>query len=361
MKRLFILFLVSFLGIILIQLFGGMLMAVTPLNFKLEVVIAAMLVQIFLYGLSIYTLVKSFKIAGDWKVKLFKTVNFLFSLLLTLIIVSYLYATCMVFVDGHKYFNKADLATIPSTAVKAKVNSLVDYNGMSKEFILSLRTGNIDSNFLKNTDYKPNQEVWNELQDKGYWFSLDRSICFDKNTDCKRKLKGVSVLSRVINNPMILVAPVMIATYHLDEKLPVCSDEGLKLLPQSVYIDTVNSKIIAVYKGTPTLIKCKYLQLSGLNARDFGFEWAKVNDAQNIYFPFKKNISKKIYNFKDAIVPGSYCEEGDAKCNVLSPVDDRVVFNVTSFPANIELKLWRTKPVFSSVDSDFNMEIRFVE
>lgn len=361
MKRLVILFLVSFIGILLLQLFGGMLLGVVPFDFKLEAVIAVVLIEAILYVLSIYTLIKSFKISEGRGLKVFRVCNSIFTLLLSLVVLFYISAMCTLFSDAHRYFNKTDLAIIPSTAVKAKVNRLVDYNGMSKDFILSIRSGNIDSNFVKNTGYKPNNEVWKDLQDKGAWFALERSVCYDKNTDCKRKLKGVSAMSRIINNPMILVAPVMIATYHLDEKLPVCSDEGLRLVPQEVYLDTVNTKIIAVYKGTNALLKCKYLQLSGLNARDFGFEWGIVKGSQNVYFPFAKNISKKIYNFQDAVVTGEYCKNSEAKCNVLSPIDDRAVFNVTSFPANIELKLWKKKPVFSFVEPDFNMEIRFIE
>ena len=361
MKRIVTIFIVCILGIVLTQVLGGILFVSSSENFHTLISIIALVLKFIFYLITIYTIVQSKKFTGGVGIKIFKLINWTVTIFLSLFFIGYGILMCVNAVEKVKYYNEKELSTIPNTAVEAKVNSLVDYNGMSKDFILALRSGNIDSNFTKLVNYEPNEEVWSSVEDKGFWFSLERSVCFDKNTDCKRKLKGVSAMSRLINNPMILVAPVMIATYHLDEKLPVCSDEGLKLVPQNVYIDVVNSKIIAVYKGTRTLTKCNYLQLSGLNARDFGFEWGRVSDTQNIKFPYHDNISKKIYQFKDSIVPGNYCEDKDLKCNVLSPVDDKVVFNVTSYPASIELKLWRNKPFSSFTIAEFNMEIRFVE
>lgn len=361
MKRIVIIFIACVLGIILTQVLGGILFVSLPENFHTLISIIALVLKFIFYLITIYTIIQSKKFTNGIKVKVFKIINWLVTVLLSIFFIGYAILMSINAIEKIKYYNQKELSTIPNTAVEATVNPLVDYNGMSKDFILALRSGNIDSNFSKLTNYKPREEVWNSLEDKGGWFSLDRSICFDKNTDCKRKLKGKSAMSRLINNPMILVAPVMIATYHLNENLPVCSDEGLKLIPQNIYIDIINSKIIAVYKGTRTLTKCNYLQLSGLNARDFGFKWAKVSNTQNIKFPYPDNISKKIYQFQDTIIPGNYCENSELKCNVLSPVDDKVVFNITSYPANIELKLWHNKPFSSATKSKFNMEIRFLE
>ena len=361
MKRIVTIFIVCILGIILTQVLGGILFVSLPKNFHTLISIIALILKLIFYAFTIYTIIQSKKFTNGIGTKIFKTINWIITILLSLVFISYAILMSMNAIEKVKYYNKKELSTIPDTAVEAKINPLVDYNGMSTDFILALRNGNIDSNFSKLTNYKPRKEIWSTAEDKGGWFSLERSICFDKNTDCTRKLKGVSAMSRLINNPMILVAPVMIATYHLNENLPVCSDEGLKLIPQNVYIDVINSKIIAVYKGTRTLAKCNYLQLSGLNARDFGFEWAKVSNTQNIKFPYPDNISEKIYQFQDSIIPGNYCENNELKCNVLSPVDDKVVFNITSYPANIELKLWNNKPFSKFTKSKFNMEIRFLE
>ena len=364
MKRNIILLTISILGMFLILFLSSFLSALNSQFLLTIAAITSLGLKIIFFALSIYTLVNTFKLKGGWGVKLFKFINWFFVLLMTLMFIFMIYITAKLIIDNNNYHNTKALEVIPNTAVKAKINPLVDYNGLSKEFILSLRSGNIDSNFATMIDYSPNEQVWEKMEDKGAWFALDKSVCFDNRTDCRRKSQGVSAMSRIINNPMILIAPVMIATYHLDEKLPVCSDEGLRLVPKGLYFDVVNNKIIVIYKGTKALTKCNYLQLSGLNARDVGYEWAKVYKKQNIEFPYQDNIFKKVYQFKDAIVGGSFCEETDkpgVKCNVLYPVDDKVVFRVTSYPANIEFKLWDKKPLPGYKEPAFKFEIRFVE
>ena len=364
MKKNIILLTVSFLGMIITILLSNLLGGVSSTLILTAAAIASLVLKIVFFAIAIYTLVNTFKIKGGWGIKIFKFLNWVYVLFLTLMFVFMIYIAAKLAVDNYNYHNTRALEIIPDTAVKAKINPLVDYNGLSKDFILSLRSGSIDSNFAKMLDYSPNESVWEKMEDKGAWFALDKSVCFDNRTDCRRKAKGVSAMSRIINNPMILIAPVMIATYHLDEKLPVCSDEGLRLVPKGLYLDVVNNKIIVIYKGTKALTKCNYLQLSGLNARDVGYEWAKVYRKQNIEFPYPDNISKKVYQFKDAIVGGSFCEDDKkpgVKCNVLYPVDDKVVFRVTSYPANIEFKIWNKKPVSGHQESEFKFEIRFVE
>lgn len=364
MKKNIILLTVSFLGMIITILLSNLLNGVSSTLILTAAAIASLVLKIVFFAIAIYTLVNTFKIKGGWGIKIFKFLNWVYVLFLTLMFVFMIYIAAKLAVDNYNYHNTRALEIIPDTAVKAKINPLVDYNGLSKDFILSLRSGSIDSNFAKMLDYSPNESVWEKMEDKGAWFALDKSVCFDNRTDCRRKAKGVSAMSRIINNPMILIAPVMIATYHLDEKLPVCSDEGLRLVPKGLYLDVVNNKIIVIYKGTKALTKCNYLQLSGLNARDVGYEWAKVNRKQNIEFPYPENISKKVYQFKDAIVGGSFCEDDKkpgVKCNVLYPVDDKVVFRVTSYPANIEFKIWDKKPVSGHQESELKFEIRFVE
>ncbi len=364
MKKYIILLLISVLGIIFTQLLGVLLLSANLSNTVMLIsAVISLLLKIAFFGLGVYTLVATFKHKGGWGITTFKTLNWIYVIVVTLITLIVLTSIINIAIKTKNYYNTSALEVIPPSAIQAKINPLIDYNGLPKNFILGLRFGNIDSNFIKMMNYSPKKEVWEKMEDKGAWFSLDKSVCFDNNKDCRTKAKGLSALSRQINNPILLVAPVMIATYHLDEKLPVCSDEGLKLVPKSVYLDVVNSKIIVLYKGTKALTKCKYLQLSGLNARDFGLEWAKVYKKQNIYFPYPDNISKRLYKFNDAIVVGNFCKDAkrETRCNVLSPVDDKLVFNITSYPANIELKLWKNKPLFGFKDADFLFEIRFVE
>lgn len=361
MKRYILLFLLSILGIALLQVLGMFLFESIPTDYRMLVAISVIVTELILYLITVYTLIASWSLKGGLGLKVFKIFNGIVSSLLTVIFVVFIVNLGGTYINAHKYFNKKELSIIPDTAVAANIYPMVDYTGMPKDFILGLRSGNIGSNITKLLNYEPKEEVWGKMQDESEWLGFNCSVCYDTKTDCSRRLKGVSSLSRLINNPMMLVAPILIATYHLDESLPVCSDKGLRLLPKNIYIDNVNNKIIIVYSGSRALTKCHYLQLSGLNARDFGLKWGKVSDFQNIKFPYKNNISKKIYEFKDEIVYSKFSENSDKKCNTYAGIDDRAIFEVTSFPANIELKLWNKKPLFGFQDSDFNLEIRFVE
>ena len=343
------------------QALGGVLFGAVAENYKLVVSIIILAIEIILYSIIVYTLISGFKLKGNFKVKLFKFLNLLVVIVLTSVLVNFTVELTETFINAHKYFSKKALTQIPETAVRTNIYPMVDYTGLSKDFILGLRSGNLDSNIAQLLNYKPREEVWGKMKDKSEWLGFDCSVCYDTKTKLERRLKGVSSMSRLINNPMMLVAPILIATYHLDEKLPVCSDKGLQLIPRNIYIDNVNSKIILVYPGTTVLTKCQYLQLSGLNARDFGLKWGMVSASQNVKFPFKNNISKKPYEFKDEIEYAVFSKDSDKKCNTYAGIDEKVLFNVTSYPACINIKLWNDKPWNSSKIADFNMEIRFVE
>lgn len=360
MKKLVILFILSILGIVLTQILGVFIFDIVGEKFHTIIAVIALLIKLLLFGVTVYTLVQSRKFRSVGA-KIFKVLNWLVTLILAFVFTIYGCVLVSSAIEVNKYYNNKPLKELPKSAVVANVYQLIDYNGLPKEFILGIRKSNIGVNFLKLADYEPREEVWGKMVDNGNWLALNRTVCFDKETDCSRKLKGFSSLSRLINNPMILVAPVMIATYHLKENNPICRDKGLKLIPQKIYLDSTHKKITVVYAGTTVLTKCKYLQLSGLNARDFGLDWAKVLKTQNIKFPYDNNISQKAYQFKDEIISGKYCENSDAQCNVFSPIDDKVVFNITSYPANIELGLWKKQPFGVFAIPDFRMEIRFVE
>ena len=361
MKRLVILFSISVLGIVLLQVLGGIFFSSIPVEFRTKTAIVTVIIEAILYFITLYTLIMGYKLKGGLGTKIFKVLNWTISLGLTLVFTFFTINLLETFITSHRYYNKRELNKLPETAVRANIYPMVDYTGMPKEFILGLRQGNLDSNIDKLLNYEPSEEVWAKMQDKSDWLGYECSVCYNPKTDVSRRLKGVSSLSRLINNPMMLVAPILIATYHLDESLPVCSDKGLQLIPKSIYVDNVNSKIIIVYKGTSVLTKCQYLQLSGLNARDFGLKWGKVIGFQNVKFPYENNISKKAYEFKDEIEYAEFSKNSDKKCNTYAGIDERVLFNITSYPACINLKLWNEKPLSPFKESNFNVEIRFVE
>lgn len=362
MKRLFVLFIVSILGIILVQLLGSYAFGYLQESYHSLAATFALVLKFLFYLILIYVTVKCVKLnKTSLGFKLFKFVNIFITAFLTLMFVIYSVAMLLVMIESRMYFNKKHLDEIPKTAIKTPVNPLVDYNNTPVTFIQGIRLGNIDENFAKLVNYEPREDIWGKADDSANWIAFNRTVCFDKNTDCARKVKGLSAASRIINNPMLLVAPMLIGTYNINESFPICSDTGMQLIPQSIYLDVLNSKIIVTYKGTAVLTKCKFLQLTGFNARDFGLEWGFVNKSQNILFPYKDNVSKKIFKFQDEIVVSKCSENSDKKCNIIAPIDDKLVFNITSFPANIEIKLWKNKPIHKSINPKFNMEIRFVE
>jgi hypothetical protein len=104
------------------------------------------------------------------------------------------------------------------------------------------------------------------------------------------------------------------------------------------------------------------LQLSGLNARDFGYNYVYAYNTTNIkmfsYSDF--DMTNSIVTFADYVHLGGSCKYKDG-CNNISPMQDGLMFRVTELPATISLKLWKNYPSSTNEKPDLYYQIVFDE
>ena len=127
--------------------------------------------------------------------------------------------------------------------------------------------------------------------------------------------------------------------------------------------------IVAKYKLTKKFLKLRtningkltryVIQLSGLNARDFGYDYMYIFDEKNIkMYSEYNNATEDISTFRDYIHLGGSCKYKDG-CNNISPMQNNLMFSVTHLPAEINIKLWKKKPINKYVKADMYYRIIF--
>ena len=103
------------------------------------------------------------------------------------------------------------------------------------------------------------------------------------------------------------------------------------------------------------------IQLSGLNAKDFGYDYVYIFDLKNVsMFSEHNNITEDVKRFTDYIHLGGSCGYKDG-CNNISPLQSDKMFTVYRLPAEINLKLWKKKPANQYMKADIYYRIIFDE
>lgn len=254
-----------------------------------------------------------------------------------------------------------------SKQITIGIRPLECYNGKTKEEMYNLRTEYVQSSLFYSLDYKPSEEVFGRIVDGKPWWGLKPLVCSNGDEDTT---VGVSAVSRFINNPDLLVQTYFpFNLQYSDEVKEFCNGEFAKNIPVELTYDPVENLITAKYTMSPLVYKYKVnyygikninypLILSGLNARDFGYDYMKIVDLYNIKMLHDENASKKVYKFKDYIHVGSSCRHKDG-CNNMSPRQPELEFNIKSLPAEMEIKLWKKEPFISDLTADINFKIKF--
>ena len=70
------------------------------------------------------------------------------------------------------------------------------------------------------------------------------------------------------------------------------------------------------------------------------------------------NATKDISTFRDYIHRGGSCRYKDG-CNNISPMQNDLMFSVRRLPAEINIKLWKKKPINKYVKADMYYKIIF--
>ena len=139
-------------------------------------------------------------------------------------------------------------------------------------------------------------------------------------------------------------------------------------LPESLSYNKKENLIVATYEVPSDFAGYRVqvdsqemgypLQLSGLNAIDFGYKYVYALDAKNInmMYPNSSNMTNDVQTFADYIHLGGSCRY-EGGCNNISPMQNNLMFSVNYLPAIVTLKLWKERPANKFMKADFYYKI----
>ncbi|MCD8024056.1 MAG: hypothetical protein LUE64_00810 [Candidatus Gastranaerophilales bacterium] len=253
--------------------------------------------------------------------------------------------------------------------IPVALNQTSDFKYLSKKQIYDIRKKYVKNSLFAKNDYEPSNEVFGSIEDNKPWWSdiSCNSEVYDNNYNLN--IDGKSRISALINNPNLLVGITspFIPNFNYGIK-DFCTSKYSKFNPVSLEFDKKDNLFIASYNVKQDFInmslsldgkKTRYpLQLSGLNARDFGYNYVYAFDLKNIQMYRQDSISREIKTFDDYLHTGNSCKiEGG--CNNISPTQWNKIFTLTGLPAEINLKLWKKRPKSKYRKADMYYKIIF--
>ncbi len=250
------------------------------------------------------------------------------------------------------------------------VNSPSEYDYLSKQQIFDIRKNHVKNSLFNNASYEPNTEVFGNIIDNKPWWGSIRCNQLNYKGDYHENIEGPSNVSVQMNNPNALVGLSMpYIPWDIGNNKEFCTSDYAKFLPLSLQYNRKDKLIVAKYKLTKKFLKLRtningkltryVIQLSGLNARDFGYDYMYIFDEKNIkMYSEYNNATEDISTFRDYIHLGGSCKYKDG-CNNISPMQNNLMFSVTHLPAEINIKLWKKKPINKYVKADMYYRIIF--
>jgi hypothetical protein len=253
--------------------------------------------------------------------------------------------------------------------VQLKVNLPTELNYKRKDEIYSIRRSYVKNSLFATKNYQPNENVFGAIEDYKPWWGNIRCKQLNHKSDNSENIKGTSQQSIQINNPDALVGLKSIYLMYDRHNNNFCSSDYARFIPQSLKYSQNNNLIIAEYGVSRDFLntyvqvdgeKRRFpLQLSGLNALDFGYKYVYAFDTKNIEMVNSENITQNVGEFIDFLHTGGSCGYNGG-CNNLSPMQNDKMITVEYLPAEINLKLWKNQPVTPYQKADMYYRIKFV-
>ncbi len=249
------------------------------------------------------------------------------------------------------------------------INPPQEYNGFTKQQIYDIRKNFVKKSIFNTPQYSPNDEIFGRIVDGKPWWGINQIVCSPYKQKDFDRTTGISAVSKYINNPNMLIQVMFPFNYNLEyDRIGYCSSEYSKTIPyQLVYLKKENL-IIAKYKLDKRVLKSylnwngekrKYfLNIVGLNAKDFGYNYAYAYNLKNMHMTEKNNLSNKLTSFLDFIHLGGSCKHPQG-CNNLSPYQANLDFELDYLPAEMTIKLWKKKPMNNYTKADFYYRLVF--
>lgn len=174
-----------------------------------------------------------------------------------------------------------------------------------------------------------------------------------------------------MNNPNALVGlSLAYLPWDVEQTHSFCTSEYSKYTPLSLKYNEKDNLIIAKYDLPEEFLNVRVnidgqskripVQLSGLNALDFGYRYVWAFDSKNIKMLHQdeKAVLDEVIQFRDYVHLGGSCRY-EGGCNNISPMQQELMLTITNLPAEIDLKLWKKEPMNKFHKADFYYKIVF--
>ena len=252
-----------------------------------------------------------------------------------------------------------------------KVNPMSDYDYLSKQQIYDIRKNLVKNSLFASKNYEPAKPVFGAIADNKPWWGTTSCNQLNYKGDYHERIEGPSKVSAQMNNPNALVGlslPFLPWQESFNEEF--CTGTYSRFLPISIQYSEKDNLIVAKYRLTKKFLKFRAringknigypIQLSGLNARDFGYNYVYIYNSTNIDMFDNNSAADDVRIFSDYIHLGGSCKYKDG-CNNISPMQYDKMFKVKALPAEINLKLWKEKPTNKYIKADMYYRIIFEE
>lgn len=251
------------------------------------------------------------------------------------------------------------------------VNPPSEFNNMRKDEIYAIRKAYVKDSLFYTDAYEPNERVFGQIQDYKPWWGEQKCRPLNYTGDYHESIEGESKQSIQINNPNALVglsSPYI--PWDVEGNADFCNSEYSRFIPKALKYSKKDNLIVAEYevsKEFPNIYVnisdkgYRYpIQLSGLNALDFGYKYIYAFDTKNIDMMYSSNITQTPGMFIDYIHVGGSCGY-EGGCNNISPMQNDKMISVKALPAEINLKLWKKQPRDKYSKADMYYRIIFKE
>ncbi len=251
-----------------------------------------------------------------------------------------------------------------------KINPPSEYNYLSKQQIFDIRKNHVKHSIFARENYEPNSIVFGDIVDNKPWWGSIKCNQLNYKGDYHENIQGPSKVSVQMNNPNALVGLSMpYIPWDIGTNKEFCTSDYSNFSPISLQYGEKDKLIVAEYGLTKKFLKLRtningkstryVIQLSGLNARDFGYHYMYIFDTKNIkMYSETNNATENISIFRDYIHLGGSCKYKDG-CNNISPMQNNLIFSITNLPAEINIKLWKKKPTNPYIKADMYYRIIF--
>lgn len=233
------------------------------------------------------------------------------------------------------------------------INPPVEFDYLSKKQVFELRKSYtaLYPTIIEPT-YTPSNSVFGQITDNRPWWGLNGMMFKGPG---QNSMDGLSEESRAINNPLLLfivdpnfwfVNLNLTGAEIYPKPLSISFQPSQKTITAVYDISSYNTEMnnFLMTNAHVTFGDSNEYTLAGLNARDFGYNYAYAYSTQNISFADpSNNLSTNIQQLQDFLHTGGSCGYPGG-CNNHSPTQKFLEFTQLKLPAQIGIKLWKNAP-----------------